>query len=121
MEVPAWFFLLVWIGIQIISQVLAARTHGLETSGVAYAAHIGGFVAGMGLIVFFEKIAELSRGTEVDTDLSRVSGLMRRAEKDRIASSPRSGAGCRIAKDRGTVDDFMCIRLATPGCILGRI
>ncbi|MEI9893501.1 MAG: rhomboid family intramembrane serine protease [Chthoniobacter sp.] len=55
LEIPAWFFLLVWIGLQIVSEVLAAATHGVETSGVAYAAHIGGFLAGMVLIVFFEK------------------------------------------------------------------
>ncbi|MEP6668378.1 MAG: rhomboid family intramembrane serine protease [Chthoniobacter sp.] len=54
-ELPAWFFLLGWIGLQIVSQFLAARAQGIETSGVAYAAHIGGFIAGMGLIVFFEK------------------------------------------------------------------
>ena len=54
-EIPAWIFLLVWIGLQIVSELFAARAHGVETSGVAYAAHIGGFVAGLGLIVFFEK------------------------------------------------------------------
>ena len=53
--VRAWFFLLVWIGLQVLSQLVAVRAHGVESSGVAYAAHIGGFIAGMGLIVFFEK------------------------------------------------------------------
>jgi membrane associated rhomboid family serine protease len=53
--VRAWFFLLVWIGLQIFSQIAATHKHGVESSGVAYAAHIGGFIAGMGLIVFFEK------------------------------------------------------------------
>ena len=55
MAVPAWFFLLVWIGIQIISQLGESHAAGQETGGVAYLAHIGGFVAGMGLIFFFEK------------------------------------------------------------------
>jgi membrane associated rhomboid family serine protease len=55
MEIPAWVFLLVWIGFQVVSQLLAASAHGVESSGVAYAAHIGGFIAGMGLIVFFER------------------------------------------------------------------
>ena len=54
-EIPAWFFLLFWIGLQILSEYLASTMHGVETSGVAYMAHIGGFVAGMGLIVFFEQ------------------------------------------------------------------
>ena len=54
MEIPAWVFLLVWIGFQIFSQFIAASAHG-HGGGVAYAAHIGGFVAGLGLIFFFEK------------------------------------------------------------------
>jgi len=54
-EFPAWFFLLIWIGLQIFSQLRASATHGVESSGVAYAAHIGGFLGGMILIVLFEK------------------------------------------------------------------
>src|SRR4051812_16124245 len=50
-EIPAWFFLLYWIGLQVVSQYFASVAHGVESSGVAYAAHIGGFIAGMGLIV----------------------------------------------------------------------
>jgi membrane associated rhomboid family serine protease len=53
--VRAWLFLLVWIGLQVLSQLVAVRARGVESSGVAYAAHIGGFLAGMGLIVFFER------------------------------------------------------------------
>ena len=60
MEIPASAFLLVWIGFQIVSQLLAASTRGVEGSGVAYAAHIGGFVAGLGLIVFFERTPRTS-------------------------------------------------------------
>ena len=52
--VPAWFFLLFWIGIQVYSQILEASAHGEQTGGIAYLAHIGGFIAGMGLIFFFE-------------------------------------------------------------------
>jgi len=55
MEIPAWIFLLLWIGLQILSQVALTSAHGVQTSGVAYAAHIGGFISGMGLIVFFER------------------------------------------------------------------
>jgi len=55
MEIPAWMFFLVWIGLQIGSQILASRTHGVQTSGVAYAAHIGGFLAGMFFVSIFEK------------------------------------------------------------------
>ena len=53
-EVPAWIFLAVWIGLQILSQ--AASGAGQHTGGgVAYLAHIGGFVAGVVLIFFFKK------------------------------------------------------------------
>lgn len=55
MEVPAWLFLLVWIGFQVFSQLAELKIRGEQSSGVAYAAHIGGFIAGMGLIVFFER------------------------------------------------------------------
>jgi membrane associated rhomboid family serine protease len=55
MQLPAWMFLLFWIALQIFFQYAALNAHGVHTSGVAYAAHIGGFIAGMGLIVFFEK------------------------------------------------------------------
>jgi membrane associated rhomboid family serine protease len=51
MEIPAWVFLLVWIGFQVFFQVRDSASRG----GVAYGAHIGGFIAGMGLIIFFER------------------------------------------------------------------
>jgi membrane associated rhomboid family serine protease len=51
MEIPAWFFLLFWIGLQILSQTATPHTGG----GVAYLAHIGGFFTGLALIFFFKK------------------------------------------------------------------
>ncbi|MBI2361049.1 MAG: rhomboid family intramembrane serine protease [Deltaproteobacteria bacterium] len=50
---PAWVLLVFWIGIQLLSQALSPidPTGG----GVAYAAHIGGFVAGLALIPLFRK------------------------------------------------------------------
>ena len=50
-DIPAFLFLLIWIGMQVLSQV-ASRAHG--GGGVAYLAHIGGFVAGMILIPLFQ-------------------------------------------------------------------
>jgi membrane associated rhomboid family serine protease len=53
--VPAWMMLLWWIGIQVVTglpQVLSA--HPGPSAGVAVWAHIGGFVAGAGLIKLFE-------------------------------------------------------------------
>jgi membrane associated rhomboid family serine protease len=51
-SVPAWIALGFWIGFQIISGL---GVLGGNEDGVAYAAHIGGFVAGMLLIKMFDK------------------------------------------------------------------
>ena len=58
-DVRAWVFLLIWMGMQILLQAGTRAGHG---GGVAYLAHIGGFVAGMGLIVFFGKSPARRRG-----------------------------------------------------------
>jgi membrane associated rhomboid family serine protease len=44
MEVPAVFFLLIWFVWQLLSGV---ATIGAQTGGVAFWAHVGGFIAGM--------------------------------------------------------------------------
>lgn len=54
-EIPGLVFLLYWIGLQVVSQYFASRVHNVEGSGIAYAAHIGGFIAGLILINCFEK------------------------------------------------------------------
>lgn len=48
---PAWVFLIYWIGIQFLSG-MADRPGG---GGVAFWAHVGGFVAGFILILFFKR------------------------------------------------------------------
>ena len=48
-EVPAYVALGIWIAFQIIQGYLSSAS----TGGVAYAAHIGGFVAGLALIKVF--------------------------------------------------------------------
>jgi membrane associated rhomboid family serine protease len=52
-EVPAFVALGIWIVFQVISQMgmLGGEQGG---GGVAYAAHIGGFVAGLALIKLFD-------------------------------------------------------------------
>ncbi len=52
-RLPAWFFLIFWIGWQVLSQTLVPADP--KAGGVAYAAHIGGFVAGLLLISLFRK------------------------------------------------------------------
>ena len=49
---PAWVLLAQWFVIQLIS---GAGTLGAEGGGVAFWAHIGGFVAGLALIKLFER------------------------------------------------------------------
>jgi membrane associated rhomboid family serine protease len=51
-SVPAWVALGFWIGFQIISGL---GILGGNEDGVAYAAHIGGFIAGILLIKFFDR------------------------------------------------------------------
>jgi membrane associated rhomboid family serine protease len=47
--VPAYVALGLWIGIQVLQGYLTPAGQG----GVAYAAHIGGFIAGVALIKIF--------------------------------------------------------------------
>jgi membrane associated rhomboid family serine protease len=49
MAVPAWVAIIVWFGFQLING-MGILGSGSQASGVAYAAHIGGFVAGALLI-----------------------------------------------------------------------
>ncbi|MFQ5853693.1 MAG: rhomboid family intramembrane serine protease [Candidatus Binatia bacterium] len=50
---PAWFLLIIWIGLQVLNQALEPTND--MAGGVAYAAHIGGFLAGLMLILLFRK------------------------------------------------------------------
>ena len=48
-QLPAWFYLLLWIGLQILALSQTKDVAGLH---IAYWAHIGGFVAGIFLSIF---------------------------------------------------------------------
>lgn len=48
-RIPAWCYLLIWIGLQVLALSQASKIAGM---GIAYWAHIGGFVAGMFLSIF---------------------------------------------------------------------
>ncbi len=50
---PAWVLLIFWIGLQLLNQALDPMDP--RAGGVAYAAHIGGFVTGLALIPLFRK------------------------------------------------------------------
>jgi membrane associated rhomboid family serine protease len=49
---PAWVFLGYWFLIQFIATSVVATSAAHQTGGVAFAAHVGGFVAGLLLIKF---------------------------------------------------------------------
>jgi len=49
-EVPAWLMLIYWFGLQFLSGVGSLGTNQASQGGVAFFAHIGGFVAGIVLI-----------------------------------------------------------------------
>jgi membrane associated rhomboid family serine protease len=49
---PAWVMLAYWIGIQVLSGV---STTGETGGGVAFWAHVGGFVAGAALVKLFAR------------------------------------------------------------------
>jgi membrane associated rhomboid family serine protease len=50
--VPAWVAVGMWFVFQLISGI-GALGPGSQAGGVAYAAHVGGFVAGLGLVKVF--------------------------------------------------------------------
>jgi membrane associated rhomboid family serine protease len=52
-HLPAWFFLIFWIAWQILNQALIPVDPA--AGGVAYAAHIGGFMVGILLMPIFRK------------------------------------------------------------------
>ncbi len=51
-DVPAWVAIGIWFAFQLISG-LGMLGGGSQAGGVAYAAHVGGFIAGLVLIKFF--------------------------------------------------------------------
>jgi len=51
--VPAWVLLLLWFALQLVSGWLAAGNP--QSTGIAFWAHIGGFVAGLALIPLFKQ------------------------------------------------------------------
>jgi membrane associated rhomboid family serine protease len=50
-RLPALWVLLLWFGLQLLSNVM----QGEAGAGVAFRAHIGGFVAGMALVPLFKR------------------------------------------------------------------
>jgi len=53
-DVPAWVAIGIWFAFQLISGI-GILGEGSQKGGVAYAAHVGGFLAGLMLIKFFDR------------------------------------------------------------------
>ena len=51
-EVPAWILLVVWF---VLQGVGGLQSYGSGEAGVAFFAHVGGFVAGMALVLLFAR------------------------------------------------------------------
>jgi membrane associated rhomboid family serine protease len=51
-DVPAWVAIGIWFAFQLVSG-LGLLGGGSQQGGVAYAAHVGGFIAGLLLVKFF--------------------------------------------------------------------
>ncbi len=64
-QMPAWVSLGIWIALQIISGMGMFGGDGTG-GGVAYAAHIGGFIAGVVLVKFFASKREAAAITKHD-------------------------------------------------------
>ena len=66
LSLPAYFVLLMWIGLQVLAglpQVTSLRP--AASSGVAVWAHIGGFFAGVVLVKFFENREMVNARTSI--------------------------------------------------------
>jgi membrane associated rhomboid family serine protease len=60
--IPAWVFLGYWFLIQFVATSMeASATVAHQTGGVAFAAHVGGFVAGLILVKLFPRRAKTYR------------------------------------------------------------
>jgi membrane associated rhomboid family serine protease len=54
-RVPAWLMIILWFGIQLLNGLASVTDAAQMSGGVAYGAHVGGFVAGLVLTLFFRR------------------------------------------------------------------
>ncbi|MGH7309893.1 MAG: rhomboid family intramembrane serine protease, partial [Candidatus Rokuibacteriota bacterium] len=67
---PAWTMLLYWIAIQVVGGLVASGERG----GVAFWAHVGGFVAGVALIKLFARRDDVAAHRNQHWEPRRVVG-----------------------------------------------
>jgi membrane associated rhomboid family serine protease len=61
-EIPAVFFIVIWFALQVLSGLSSLGLEDPELAGIAFFAHIGGFVVGLGLIRPLRPQRNLTRG-----------------------------------------------------------
>ena len=54
-RVPAWLMIIFWFGTQLLNGLASVTSAARLSGGVAYGAHVGGFIAGLILTLFFRK------------------------------------------------------------------
>jgi membrane associated rhomboid family serine protease len=54
-ELPAFVFIFVWFGLQLLSGWASLGTVGQDVGGTAFFAHIGGFVCGLALVFLLRR------------------------------------------------------------------
>jgi membrane associated rhomboid family serine protease len=54
-RVPAWLMIILWFAIQLLNGLASVTDAAQMSGGVAYGAHVGGFVAGLALTLFFRR------------------------------------------------------------------
>ena len=69
-RVPVWLSVGAWFAIQVVS--VLTLTSGVSSGGIAYVAHISGFVAGMALAQFLPVVGKEKKGAP-RTDLSELA------------------------------------------------
>jgi len=76
-EVPAVFYLLIWFGIQVLSGTAALAAPG-QVGGIAWWAHIGGFVCGLLTFALFTKTGSAPRAYDTDEQAFEDAWIFRR-------------------------------------------
>lgn len=64
-RVPAWLFLLIWMAFQVIQGLPSLGSDADQAGGVAWFAHIGGFLAGILLLPLFLRRRQARRLEEI--------------------------------------------------------
>ena len=54
-RVPAWLMIILWFAVQLLNGIASVTDAAQMSGGVAYGAHVGGFVAGLALTLLFRR------------------------------------------------------------------